>query len=145
MRHVAWIVMALLAGVGCAQPEPRLQIGQPPDSLRIRQLRAESLRQVKEWYRGIPRHVVVDFETADRYLGSGDVSMARSAYRRLIAWFPTGRHRRVADFWLAYCDELLGRRAEAAAGYAAVAAVSPEKGDPWGSEARRRAERLAAP
>lgn len=144
MRRVAWVVLAAIAAVGCSRPEPPLRAGEPPDSPRIRWLRAETLRQVTEWYRGT-RHVVVDFETADRYLAAGDVSMARSAYRRLIAWFPTGKHRRVADFWLAYCDEVLGRRAEAAAQYRAVMAGMPEEADVWGKDARRRLELLTGP
>ena len=59
--------------------------------------RGQALEQVREWYAGSPRHVAANFEAADRFFEDGDVREAKAAYERIIGWFPSPPHRRVAD------------------------------------------------
>jgi hypothetical protein len=144
MRTAAAIAVVSVAWVGlaCEPPRPPMTLGQGPRSGRIVWLRGETLRQVREWYAGPPRRVAVDYETADRFLAEGNIAMAKSAYSRIIAWFPAGPQRRVAEFWVAYCDELLGNAPAAAQRYGKVARMPSEKPSLWSREAARRRELL---
>ena len=139
---LAFLAVGSCLVTGCAWPGPPARVGQGPDSARIVWLRQQALEQVREWYAGSPRHVAANFEAADRFFEDGDVREAKAAYERIIGWFPSPPHRRVAEFWIAYCHEVLGERGDAMRLYRKVVRTSPEKRDLWADEAAARVELL---
>jgi len=143
--HCRVWVGALWLAAGCMTPGPTLRVGQGPRSARIRWLRARALEDVRGWYAGTSRHVAANHEAADRFFEEDDVRGAQAAYRRIIGWYQAGPHRRVAEFWIAYCHEALGERDAAVRMYRTVARTAPEDGDLWAEESARRLALLTQP
>lgn len=108
-------------------------------------LRREALEQIRAWYPGPPRHMSANFEAADRFFDEGNVREAQAAYERIIGWYEAGPHRRVAEFWIAYCHELLGEPGDAVRLYRRVVRTTPGKRDLWAAEAAARRDLLVQP